>query len=1141
MRARTIARRLAATLVLGLFFTFGLNVTHPKTAQAYIEENKTGIPAYLGHNVPDHQEYKECNYGGGRVFGHALIQWLTEAGQPTSSDGIVNLFEGQDSKNIQVNIAGHHCTSNMKRSNNAPFGNNSTDWSNALLRDQRIQLSTATVLEITTSDPPGTDLSVDVVDVGPLSTLRNIDFQGTYLGGGNARMYTSRVSIPFTLKGLNALPGGEHKVYITAKVRWVNQYSDIGSVCVSPPPPPNWFTTDGQRGSTTDHNAPCESIDVPLQLTIIKKGEGGPITGKVYNFDDDKPYANVEIDNCIDGDPVVRTNSQGRFSFDAPFQKGFCVRVKGSNPPGTKGKPKVLPTGDSSKPGRGYLSCQVNSDAPCSQESYEWQVSQADCYHNTQFCGAGKIGNNNNVIDHDRNTDQGYDLVYSSEDVCPNIAGIQTSIPNNMVKDDDGNCVSDVCPNIPGIQATVPVGMVKDSNGNCVTPPEGCPSLPNPHISITMPGNYYDYYPYSNYYGSWGSTVTTRHTQSTTYVSHRDASNGGSPVTLPLEQNNSPGNPGSVVLNYTPYIDNYPFDQNVPQVTYNERYNEVYWSATGSPHYYPIYDYVWHTDTDPYTKGNQGGYVYEWTGQWGIDGYYYQTSGYSELTTQRTVDGQTMYPCWDRRYDVNSVNMGAASLTPDREDANNSSISATVNVQFDVNPAGAGRGQSNMRVGSQVGGIPYTVSYRVLPYSGGVGASGTVTSGNLSFSGGTSRRSTASATASGSVAVAVEKLPVNLKVGDRVCWIVRITGNKQGSITPVSYWLYPYTPWQPYAASGTLTSTEQCSEPVVNWPYVKVFGNDVVSGGRFGSCGGGSGTITGFKRSGNHTGSSTQYAAFALGVVGGNTNQGFTSAALRNGAGVPAPPTGLTFANTGGGDGGGYSAADGMTCLPDYFASKAAQDAKANHQISVGAIPGTVTTKNADSGGDPKEVQYFYVDGPATLNMGGAVIPGGTRKVIFVNGPLTITNNIATTDSWNGRSEVPYVMFVARGIEINSNVSRLDGVYVSQNGAIQTCTARAFFGCQAPLVVNGALIAEQIQFQRTRGSLRDAVVNEGAASVARCSTYSGTATADGTPGGLSCAGEVINYSPELFLALTQLITPQDTFKLDSYVTLPPNL
>jgi uncharacterized repeat protein (TIGR01451 family) len=61
-------------------------------------------------------------------------------------------------------------------------------------------------------------------------------------------------------------------------------------------------------------------------------------------------------------------------------------------------------------------------------------------------------------------------------DVCPNIEGNQSELPDGMVKDEQGNCVTppppatDVCPNIEGNQTTVPTGLVKDEHGNCVTP-----------------------------------------------------------------------------------------------------------------------------------------------------------------------------------------------------------------------------------------------------------------------------------------------------------------------------------------------------------------------------------------------------------------------------------------------------------------------------------------------------------------------------------------------------------------------------------------------------------------------------------------------------------------------------------------------
>lgn len=99
-------------------------------------------------------------------------------------------------------------------------------------------------------------------------------------------------------------------------------------------------------------------------------------------------------------------------------------------------------------------------------------------------CPAGQIGTPPNCS-------------YPVVDVCPNIAGTQTSVPPGMIKDASGNCVNivapsppapppppppapaptpspaptDVCPNIAGAQSTIPAGMIKDGNGNCVPRP----------------------------------------------------------------------------------------------------------------------------------------------------------------------------------------------------------------------------------------------------------------------------------------------------------------------------------------------------------------------------------------------------------------------------------------------------------------------------------------------------------------------------------------------------------------------------------------------------------------------------------------------------------------------------------------------
>jgi hypothetical protein len=85
-------------------------------------------------------------------------------------------------------------------------------------------------------------------------------------------------------------------------------------------------------------------------------------------------------------------------------------------------------------------------------------------------------------------------------DVCPNIAGIQSTVPEGMHLV-EGQCVAivtDVCPNIAGIQSTVPEGMhlVEGQCVEIVTPPTdpGWCHVANGHSgtvenTLTIPAN----------------------------------------------------------------------------------------------------------------------------------------------------------------------------------------------------------------------------------------------------------------------------------------------------------------------------------------------------------------------------------------------------------------------------------------------------------------------------------------------------------------------------------------------------------------------------------------------------------------------------------------------------------------------------
>jgi hypothetical protein len=169
---------------------------------------------------------------------------------------------------------------------------------------------------------------------------------------------------------------------------------------------------------------------------------------------------------------------------------------------------------------------------------------------------------------------------------------------------------------------------------------------------------------------------------------------------------------------------------------------------------------------------------------------------------------------------------------------------------------------------------------------------------------------------------------------------------------------------------------------------------------------------------------------------------------------------------------------------------------------------------------------------------------------------LTITaNSIAFSPAArSSTADIPSLEIVARNTKIASNVTRLDGVYVAQphagagttEGIINTCTDSAgapigddnlYNDCGNQLVINGAFVANKVQFRRTLGSLRNAHLDNafGAAT---------NVCAGSSPGApkSSCAGELFHFSPEVYLGVPFGSTPGTPTDPDDYqVVLPPVL
>lgn len=71
-------------------------------------------------------------------------------------------------------------------------------------------------------------------------------------------------------------------------------------------------------------------------------------------------------------------------------------------------------------------------------------------------------------------------------DVCSNIDGAQSTMPDGYLLDSQGNCQPDSCVNIPGLQTSVPSGYDSDSAGNCV-PHDECANIDG--IQAMIPAN----------------------------------------------------------------------------------------------------------------------------------------------------------------------------------------------------------------------------------------------------------------------------------------------------------------------------------------------------------------------------------------------------------------------------------------------------------------------------------------------------------------------------------------------------------------------------------------------------------------------------------------------------------------------------
>ncbi|HET9722001.1 MAG TPA: hypothetical protein VFP32_03140 [Candidatus Saccharimonadales bacterium] len=319
------------------------------------------------------------------------------------------------------------------------------------------------------------------------------------------------------------------------------------------------------------------------------------------------------------------------------------------------------------------------------------------------------------------------------------------------------------------------------------------------------------------------------------------------------------------------------------------------------------------------------------------------------------------------------------------------------------------------------------------------------------------------------------------------------------------------------------------------------------------------GIITNANLSGNNSagGSSSEFAAYALGEIMGNSSGvGFYSGGgYVKSSGSAQRYDYLSYANTMGPSfsmgsdfwGGNLVPSTGVRqtsyCIPDYYKNMMPDSTPPilpSGKLNDPAAMAADGTYSETATGDPLDI----------VPSADLTIPAGRHVRVFVKGSVYIGHNI--TYAGHTANQVPKFTLIVQGsIYISKDVTRLDGFYVAQpdptdsdqvghdTGDIWTChddstTIPIFAGpgspaeCTNHLVVNGAFVAKSIQLYRVGGA-------------AGFSDAAGATTAEdgfaNAPN--SNASEVINYSPDMVMGGPFSDQTSDDNNIDSLISLPP--
>ncbi|MCB9821227.1 hypothetical protein H6798_01650 [Candidatus Nomurabacteria bacterium] len=375
------------------------------------------------------------------------------------------------------------------------------------------------------------------------------------------------------------------------------------------------------------------------------------------------------------------------------------------------------------------------------------------------------------------------------------------------------------------------------------------------------------------------------------------------------------------------------------------------------------------------------------------------------------------------------------------------------------------------------------------------------------------------------------------------------TSGTNFTINNIGDYTAPTTPGEftiNYGLAGdlTLSCNDSSGNRIAQLPYFKVYEADVVTGAAFGlgntsnACDAGYirrtsslGKALGFARldtvTGYYSGASVEFALRAQDAVNGvvsNLNNATNAKSLTFANTLPASPTW----------GGSFGSS---TCVANYWYPASLQTSWSN-----------VNNYTLNSGVGRSDAAYIRpASGTLTLRGSGNI---RNRHALYVDGNLLITDggggaqiNYGGYD-WQTVDDIPTIYIYVRGnIYIAPGVTSIDAVLIAlpvdtsspadnladSGGKIYTCStgglanpATHYARCNNQLVINGALVADEVHFGRTNGSTSLSAYNEGPTS--------------------PNIAEVIYMSPEYYLATPpQPAVSSSLYQTDSAQTLPPTL